>query len=114
MAEKKVLTNPNLLNIILDYVGITIHKLCDSCGKVLKYQIFNQQIEQSYKSYINFKICNKSYFCDEECLYKKKFNNIRFCISLVLTFIISGLLIWLFYVLFNDKNTEIPVINLSV
>jgi len=49
MAEKKVLTNPNLLNIILSFTGVEIKKKCDICGRIIKYQILNQIIEHNHK-----------------------------------------------------------------
>jgi len=109
MAEKKVLTNPDILNIILDYVGITIHKSCDSCGKVLKYQILNQQIEQSHIT-----LCNKIYFCNNDCtyIYIKKFNEKKLYLFLIL--IIFGLSIWVIIILLNDGNMEITNFNLSI
>ena len=97
MAERKVLTDPNLLNIILDFAGKEIKKSCEVCGKILKYQILNQNIKYPYKKYINLEICEKMYFCDEECLnnYKKNFSNKKFCAFLFIIFIILGLIIFL-------------------
>lgn len=101
MAEKKVLTNPDLLNIILDFVGIKIKKSCNVCDKPIKYQIFNQQIKCSYKKYINLETCEKKYFCSEECLsiYKKNFSNKRFC--LILNIIFATSTIFLLIIVFS-------------
>ncbi len=105
MAEKKVLTNPNLLRIILSYAGVTIKKKCNICGKYLKYQIFNQQIEYEHESYINWEICKKINFCSDECLYiyKQSFNNERICFFCFLICIISGLIICLIVVLIDIR-----------
>ena len=82
MAAKKVLTDMNLLNIILSFTGVEIKRECMVCKKVIKYQILNQQIEYNHKSYINYELCKKLHFCNEDCLYtyKQRFNNERCCL----------------------------------
>jgi predicted nucleic acid-binding Zn ribbon protein len=116
MAEKKVLTNPNLLNIILSFTGVEIKRKCNVCGMVIKYQILNLEIEFNHKCYINLETCEKKYFCDEECLnmYKQRYNNERFCTFFFLILVIIGLLMCLIVVLFESKQTPAININLSV
>lgn len=116
MSEEKVMTDPNLLNIILSFTGIHIKKECTVCRRVIKYQILNQQIEYNHESYIILEMCKKKYFCNEDCLYtyKQRFNNERFCVILTLTFIIIGLLIVLFVFLLENKETPSISINLYV
>jgi len=94
MAEKRVLTNPDILNIILSFAGVTIQKQCIICGRIIKYQILNQEIENEHKSYINFETCEKIYFCNEDCLYvyNQRFRNKRICVYLFLIFIFSGII----------------------
>tara|TARA_B100000780_G_C20751008_1_gene298354 strand:+ start:202 stop:552 length:351 start_codon:yes stop_codon:yes gene_type:complete len=114
MAEKKVLTNPNLLNIILSFTGVEIKIKCNVCGTILKYQILNQEIEYDYKSYINFEMCKKEQFCSEDCsyIYKKQYNNERCCLFSTLLCISIGLLTCLVVVLL--KNEEPPIININL
>jgi hypothetical protein len=115
MSEKKVLTDPNLLNIILSFTGIEIKKKCNVCGTILKYQILNQEVEYDHKSYINFELCKKVYFCSEDCsyMYKKQFNNERCCLLSTLLCVSVGLLICL-VVLLNSEEPPTININLSV
>ena len=98
MAEKKVLTDRNLLNIILEYAGINILNRCEVCGKVVKYQILHQEVNISRKCYINLESCEKLYFCDKECLciYKRECENMKFCLKSCLVLIIVGLILSLF------------------
>lgn len=98
MAEKKVLTDRNLLNIILEYAGINILNRCEVCGKVVKYQILNQEVNISRKCYINLESCEKLYFCSEVCLkvYKGECENLKFCMKLFLILIIAFLVLCLF------------------
>jgi len=114
MAEKRVLTNPDLLNIILSFTGVKIKRKCNVCGTVLKYQILNQEIEYDYKSYINFELCKKIYFCSDYCsyMYKKQSNNERCCLLSTLLCISIGLLICLVVVLLQSK--EQPTINIDL
>ena len=97
MAEKKVLTDPNLLKIILSFAGVEIKKECEICGQILKYQILNQEVIYEWESYINLETCEKKYFCDEDCLYfyKRRYRNEKFCIFLCLIMIIIVLLMCL-------------------
>ena len=115
MSEKKVLTDPNLLNIILSFTGIEIKKKCNVCGTILKYQILNQEVEYDHKSYINFELCKKVYFCSEDCsyMYKKQSNNERCCLLSTLLYVSVGLLICL-VVLLNSEEPPTININLSV
>ena len=101
MAEKKVLTDPNLLNIILSYLGKEIIESCENCGKVLKYQILNQEIHNPYKIYVNMESCEVKLFCEDECLniYKKKHSNKYFCVHLILVYLIIGLVVCLLIIL---------------
>lgn len=94
MAEIKVLTNPDLLKLILNFLGKKILKKCAMCKKVIQYQIFNQKIISiNIQQYINLETCEKKYFCSEDCLtiYLESYNNIRFCLILfwVMFFFIS-------------------------
>ena len=95
MAERRVLTNPDLLKIILDFLGIEIKKACDICRKPLKYQIFTHEIQFPYKKYINMETCEIKYFCSEECfgIYKTNFSNKRFCFIMNIIFLIIILLV---------------------
>ena len=94
MAEKKVLTDWNLLNIILSFLGREIKNECDVCGKVLGYQILNQEIYKPYKIYVNLETCNITFLCSDECLsiYKQNFSNEKFCLRLILIYLIIGLI----------------------
>ena len=116
MAEKKVLTNMNLIKIILSFAGVEIKRECNVCGMVIKYQILNQEIENNHRCYINLETCEKKYFCNDECLnmYKQRYNNERFCTLLFLILVIIGLLLCLLVVLFEGKQTSAININLSV
>lgn len=116
MAEKKVLTDPNLLNIILSFSGVEIKRECNVCGTALKYQILNQEIEYNHISYINFELCKKVYFCGEDCscIYKKQSNNERCCLLSTLLCISVSLLICLVVVLLQSKIPQTININLSV
>ena len=116
MAEKKVLTNPDLLNIILSFTGVKIKRKCSVCGMVLKYQILNQELEYDHKSYINFELCKKVYFCSEDCsyMYKKLSNNERCCLLSMLLCTSVCLLIFLVVVLLQIKDLPTININLSV
>jgi hypothetical protein len=116
MAEKKVLTDPNLLNIILSFAGVEIKRQCMICQNIIKYQILNQQIEYNHKSYITFELCKKVYFCNEDCLYiyKQQLNNERCCLLASLLCISVCLLICLVIVLLQSKEPHIININLSV
>ena len=98
MAEKKVLTDRNLLNIILKYAGINILNRCEVCGKVVKYQILHQEVNISRKCYINLESCEKLYFCSDLCyiVYKGECENLKFCIKLFLILIIAFLVLCLF------------------
>ena len=104
MAEKSVLTNQNLLDIVLNFAGKEIKKSCDVCGKILKYQIFNQYIEYPHKKYINLEVCEKKYFCDEECLYyyKRKFSNKKFCAIFLFLTLLSTTIIVLIMAVFGS------------
>ena len=101
MAEKRVLTDPNLLNIILSYSGKEIIESCEICGKTLKYQISNQEIHKPYKIYINMDSCEIKLFCDVECLsiYKKRHSNKIFCLHLILVYLFIGLMVCLLIIL---------------
>ena len=114
MADQKVLTDPNLLNIILSFTGIEIKKKCAMCDMVIKYQILNQQIEYNHESYIILEMCKKKYFCNEDCLdmYKQRFNNESFCVMLTLICIIVGLLIVL--LVFLLESIEVHEINIDL
>ena len=114
MAEEKVLTNPDLLTIILSFTGVKIKRKCNICGMVLKYQILNQEIEYDHKSYINFELCKKVYLCSEDCLhmYKKLSNNERCC--LMTTLLCTSVCLLLCVVLFLLQITELPTININL
>ena len=116
MSEKKVLTDPNLLNIILSFTGIDIKRKCNVCGMILKYQILNQEIEYDHKSYINFEFCKKVYFCSKECsyMYKKQFNNERCFLLSALLCISVILLILLFITILPIKEPMTINVNFSV
>lgn len=116
MSEEKVLTDPNLLNIILSFTGVKIKRKCNVCGMILKYQILNQEIEYDHKSYINFELFKKVYFCSEDCLYmyKKQFNNERCCLLSASLCISVGLLICLIILLLQIKEPPTININLSI
>ena len=115
MAEKKVLTNPNLLNIILSFTGVEIKKKCYICGKVIKYQILNQIIEHNHKSYIIFELCKKKYFCNDNCLYiyNQQYNNEN-CFMLILICLILIAIICFVVFLLESKEKLTININLSV
>lgn len=95
IAEKKVLTNPDLIKLILDFLEKDIQITCAVCVKTLQYQIFYQIISFEKQSYLNLETCEKKYLCSDECLkeYQRQFNNRRFCLLFNLIFIIIGLLI---------------------
>jgi hypothetical protein len=95
MAERRVMTNPDLLKIILDFLGMEIKRACDICRKPLKYQIFTHEIQFPYKKYINMETCEIKYFCSEECLniYKIVFSNKRFCFLMLIISLIFFILI---------------------
>ena len=115
MAETKVLTNPNLLNIILSFAGVEIKKECNICGRIIEYQILNQQIKYTYKSYIRFGSCKKIYFCNDECLYLYKQeidNEIFFIISILICIILVAIICLV--ILFESTETLTININLSV
>ena len=83
MAETRVLTNPDLLHLILSFLEKKTLKKCTVCKKVIQYQLFNQKIISiNIKKYINLETCEKNNFCSDECLsiYHKRYNNLRFCL----------------------------------
>jgi hypothetical protein len=96
MAEKRVLTNPDLLQLILSFLEKKIIKNCAVCDKVIQYHLFNQNILSiNIQHYINLETCEKKYFCSEECLiiYLERYNNLRFCLILFwIMFLFSSLL----------------------
>lgn len=95
MTERRVMTNPDLLKIVLDFLGMEIKRACDICAKPLKYQIFTHEIHFPYKKYINMETCEIKYFCSEECLdiYKSNFSNKRFCFLVLILSLIFFILI---------------------
>jgi predicted nucleic acid-binding Zn ribbon protein len=115
MAETKVLTNPDLLTIILSFTGVEIKKECNICGSIIKYQILNQEIEYNHKSYIAFESCKKKNFCNDECLYiyKKNINNEICFLMTTLTCIVLIAVIYLIF--FLEGKESLPInINLFV
>jgi predicted nucleic acid-binding Zn ribbon protein len=117
IAEKRAMTNPNLLRIILSFTGMEIKRECNICGRIINYQILNQEVVRDHKSYINLETCKKIYFCSDDCLYiyNKRFNNKRFCIYLflILIFLHQHLYFW-FNSDFIRKRTNISNKILSV
>ena len=88
MAEIKVLTNPDLLKLILNFLEKKILKKCAMCKKVIQYQIFNQKIISiNIQQYINLETCEKKYFCSEDCLtiYLERYNNISIKVYVICT-----------------------------
>ena len=116
LAEKRVLTNPNLLRQILSFAGVEIKRECNICGRIINYQILNQEVVRDHKSYINLETCKIKYFCNEDCLYmyNQRFNNKRFCVYLFLIFTILSLLSGLVVILLESEQTSVMNINLSV
>ena len=103
LAEKKVLTNPDLLHLILVFLGPTIQYRCAVCQQILRYQIFDQIIRKPQYVYINLEACVRLSLCSEKCLivYQKKNNNIRFCGLLMLILLLFGLLLGTTYIYIN-------------